>query len=109
MNNLIDFLKFLLGLAIFLIAFLFILGFLGYLIYLIPPIHNCANDYFKMQDEWNNKVNNCVLNKSYRKDCALIIYKDKQIKHQQEIDDQNASAMNGALVGGMIGGSIAHR
>lgn len=39
-------------------------------------------DIVKRQD-WNNKVNNCVMNNDYRKDCKLIIYKDKQIRNKR--------------------------
>lgn len=34
--------------------------------------------YQQTHAEWENKVNQCVLNKNSRSDCELIIYKDTQ-------------------------------
>lgn len=34
--------------------------------------------HMQARKEWKNKVNQCLLNKNYRSDCELIIYKDTQ-------------------------------
>lgn len=37
-----------------------------------------AINYSKTHEEWTQKVNGCVMNKNYRPDCKLILYKDQQ-------------------------------
>lgn len=80
--------------------------FLGGLIAFIIFINNITEEINQVRKEWNDKVNNCVLNENYRKDCKLILYRDAQIHGQQVQDTQTTSAMTGALVGGMVGASL---
>lgn len=42
-----------------------------------------ANESQKISTEWDNKVQNCILNENYRNDCKLILYKDQQIHSSQ--------------------------
>lgn len=78
----------------------------GGLIAFIMFINNITEEVNQVHKEWNNKVNNCVLNENYRKDCKLILYRDAQIHNQEVQDTQTTSAMTGALVGGMVGASL---
>lgn len=73
---------------------------------LIVFIIHTSNKVGQVRKEWNNKVNNCVLNENYRKDCKLILYRDAQIHNEQVKDAQTTSAMTGALIGGMVGASL---
>ena len=66
-------------------------------------------EHEQVKQEWRLKVNNCVLNENYRKDCKLILYRDAQIHNQQVQDNQQASVMTGAMVGGMVGASTGRR
>lgn len=53
--------------------------------------------------EWKQKVENCLIDSNYRKDCGLILYKDKQIqenKRAQEI--QSSIIFSGMFVGSSI-------
>lgn len=49
-----------------------------------------VGEFFKERDrinkEWNQKVNSCVCDSNYRKDCNLILYKDKQINENKNQD-----------------------
>ena len=83
-----------------------IMLFLGGLIAFIIFINNTTEEVNQVRKEWNDKVNNCVLNENYRKDCKLILYRDAQIHNQEVKDTQTTSAMTGALVGGMVGASL---
>lgn len=38
-------------------------------------VYQSIQMYTKHHDEWNTKVNNCVMDNNYRKDCKLILYK----------------------------------
>ena len=50
--------------------------------------------------EWKQKVENCLIDSNCRKDCALILYKDKQIQeHKRAQEIQNAIIFSGAFVG----------
>lgn len=50
--------------------------------------------------EWKQKVENCLIDSNYRKDCALILYKDKQIQeHKRAQEIQSAIIFSGAFVG----------
>lgn len=78
----------------------------GGLIAFIMFINHITEEASQIRKEWNDKVNNCVLNENYRKDCKLILYRDAQIHDQQVQDTQTTSVMTGALVGGMVGASL---
>lgn len=66
-------------------------------------------EHERVKQEWRLKVNNCVLNENYRKDCKLILYREAQINYQQVQDNQQTSVMTGAMVGSMVGASIGRR
>lgn len=78
----------------------------GGLIALIMFINHITEKAYQVRKEWNDKVNNCVLNENYRKDCKLILYRDAQIHNQQVQDNQQTSVMTGAIVGSMVGASL---
>ena len=78
----------------------------GGLIAFIMFINNIAEEANQVHKEWNDKVNNCVLDENYRKDCKLILYRDAQIHGQQKQDTQSTSVTTGAIVGGMVGASL---
>lgn len=80
--------------------------FFGVLIAFIMFINHITEEVSQVRKEWNDKVNNCVLNENYRKDCKLILYRDAQIHNQQVQDNQQTSVMTSAIVGGMIGASL---
>ena len=69
-------------------------------------INHITEEVYQVRKEWNDKVNNCVLNENYRKDCKRILYRDAQIHNEQLKDTQTTSAMTGALVGGMVGANL---
>lgn len=62
----------------FLIAMFSLLGVL-----MFCSLVETVNDSMKRQEEWNQKVNNCVMDSNYRPDCKLILYKDQQITATQ--------------------------
>ena len=66
-------------------------------------------EHKQVKQEWRLKVNNCVLNENYRKDCKLILYREAQIHNQQVQDNQKSSVMTGAMVGSMVGVSMGRR
>jgi hypothetical protein len=63
----------------------------------------------KIKEEWQHKVNNCILDKNFRKDCELIIYRDIQIHNEKIEQNKKSSVLTGAIVGGMIGASAVRR
>lgn len=87
----------------------FILGtcVLLFAIFLIICIIEFPFDFYrsmKVSKEWNNKVNACVLDMNSRKDCKLIIYKDKQIHHQHNDNSDMATGMALGTATGMAVG-----
>lgn len=78
----------------------------GGLIAFIMFLNHITEKSNQIRKEWNDKVNNCVLNENHRKDCKLILYRDAQIHNQEVQDTQITSAMTGAMVGGMVGASL---
>lgn len=90
------------GIIDYIIVTIIVLIFGGLMAFII----HTSNKVGKVRKEWNDKVNNCVLNENYRKDCKLILYRDAQIHNKQVKDTQTTSAMTGALVGGMVGASL---
>ena len=85
-----------------------ILGFIILLAYLFTNT-SMYKEHEQVRQEWRLKVNNCVLNENYRKDCKLILYREAQIHNQQVQENQQTSVMTGAMVGGMVGASMGRR
>ena len=84
------------------IVFIFIFAIFG-----IPyVVYKTIDNANKIKKEWNNKVNNCILDMNFRKDCKLILYKDMQIHNQKIQDNQQSSMITGAVVGSMVGANI---
>lgn len=84
------------------LVFIFILG----IIFIPYYVYKTIDKAEKIKKEWNYKVNNCVIDMNFRKDCKLIIYKDMQIHNQQIQRKQQNSIFAGAMVGSMVGSSI---
>lgn len=86
-----------------------LLGLVVFVLFVWVIIDFCiyVDEHSKIKEEWQIKVNNCVLNENSRNDCKLILYRDKQI-HEKKINN-SSSSMNGAIVGGMIGASMGKR
>lgn len=74
--------------------------------YMCSPM---GKEQARIEQEWRQKVNDCVLNEQCRPDCKLILYRDRQIHNQKVQDNQQASVMTGAMVGGMVGAGIGGR
>ena len=85
-----------------------ILGSIILLAYLFTNT-SMYKEHERVRQEWRLKVNNCVLNENYRKDCKLILYREAQIHNQQVQENQQTSVMTGAMVGGMVGASMGRR
>lgn len=63
-------------------------------------------EHKRIEQEWQQKVNNCVLNEQCRPDCKLILYRDRQIHNQKVQDNQQASVMTGAMTGAIVGSML---
>lgn len=86
------------------LVFIFIFGIISIPYYVYKTIDKAD----KIKKEWNYKVNNCVLDMNFRKDCKLILYKDMQIHNQKMQEKSQSSVFTGALVGSMVGASVRH-
>lgn len=87
-------------------AFVLLLLTLGLLGLLIFRFYGYCVEKTKIEKEWREKVNSCLINKNFRKDCELIIYRDIQI-HNQKVDSANARrAYSAGFAGGMAGGMM---
>lgn len=63
----------------------------------------------RIEKEWRQKVNACLIDRNCRKDCDLILYRDAQI-HNQKVDSHNKnSAVSAGIIGGVVGASMVRR
>ncbi len=67
------------------------------LLFIVSSKIPCVDKFFAENDrinkEWDAKVNNCVLNKNYRKDCTLILYREKQFRDHLNRPDTTVMPM----------------
>lgn len=96
------------GMFIFILIGAIVCGFIFLCVwgYMCSPM---GKEQARIEQEWRQKVNDCVLNEQCRPDCKLILYRDRQIHNQKVQDNRQASVMTGAMVGGMVGASIGGR
>lgn len=80
-----------------------------FLVFISFNLYDYIKRHDKINEEWRQKVNACIIDKNCRKDCELILYRDAQI-HNQKVDNHNRhSAMSAGIVGGVIGASMVRR
>lgn len=73
----------------------------------IVSISKEIQEHKKIKNEWQQKVNSCILNENYRKDCKLILYRDVQIHNDKNARIQRDSVDTAAMTGAMVGGFAA--
>jgi hypothetical protein len=66
---------------------------------------NFGQERMRIKQEWQQKVNDCILNENCRDDCKLILYRDAQIHNRKVEQTQQANVMTSAMIGSMIGSS----
>lgn len=101
-----DFIEHIVMPIVFLVVSLSILAFMIYGCCFIFEKTNFVQERKRINQEWRQKVNDCVMNEYCRADCKLILYRDAQIHNRKVEQTQRTNVMTSAMVGSMIGGSM---